>query len=122
MAEHTEGPDTSDELDLLMQVVRADGVVKDVELDALGRIARSYGLEAIDHASLRQAIDKICVASGELPVGHTLPKTRRNVIVRHMIEIARADGEVHASERALINLAAERLLAGGSKSRKLESV
>ena len=117
----TERQGSMDELDLLMDVIHADGEVRDEELDVYVRVAREYGLEDMSRDMVRRTIDEVGARTGAMNSAAKLPRPRRNMIVRRMIEVARADGELHASERALIQLASERLLNGasGAKSGKL---
>ena len=116
-----ESGNPSDEMALLREVILADGVVHDEELKVYASIAKTYGLQAADEDALRRAVDEIGVQSGAMPSLHGTPRSRRNMVVRHMIAIAKADGIIHENERSLIRLAAERLLRA-VPSKPVESV
>ena len=102
--------DVTDEMALLREVILADGVVHDEELKVYASVAKAYGLSAVDEDTLRRTVDEIGIQSGAMPSLHKTSRSRRNMIVRHMIAIAKADGVIHENERSLIRLAAERLL------------
>ena len=96
------------ELQLLVDVIRSDGRILDEEVAAFETIARRYGAEFGSQDEVRKHISGSETAV--LPRHGELPRRERNAIVRHMIEVAMADGELHPSESALIRQATERLL------------
>ena len=96
------------ELALLIEVIRADGEIRDEEIAALRRIAAERGV-AFDAAELRDRMAREPRAA-DLPDPRGMSRARRNAIVRHMIEVALADGQLHAAERDLIRRASERYL------------
>ena len=102
----------ADDLDLgaLLDMVRADGVVRDSELDSLRAILVAHGGRAPGREALRRAVDARRALPLRAPDPRGLSRRMRNMLLRHMIAIARADGELHASERALIARATEKLL------------
>ena len=111
-----------DELELLLDVIHADGCVRDEELDVYARVAREYGLNDMSRDMVRRTIDQVGINAGAIAGAAKLPRSRRNMIVRRMIEVARADGELHSSERAIIQLASERLLESTTGDEVGESV
>ena len=109
-----EGASFADELGLLMRVIRADGEIRDVEIEALRRIAAARGVSLGTSAELRATIGGTANEAGSGPEARALTRPQRNALVRHMIEIALADGELHEAERDLIRHASERYLTGGA--------
>lgn len=110
MFNQDDSADPADEMALLREVILADGIVHDEELKVYASVAKAYGLNAVDEASLWKAVDEIGVQSGAMPSLHGTSRSRRNMVVRHMIAIAKADGVIHEKERNIIRIAAERLL------------
>ena len=103
------------ELALLIEVIRADGEIRDEEIEALGRIATESGVSLGAAAELRSLVATEPRAAG-LPDPRGMSRARRNAIVRHMIEVALADGQLHATERDLIRRASERYLVASSEA------
>lgn len=106
-------PVLSAELLLLFRVMLADGVISDDEMAAFRSICETaFGLAGDD---LDKVIAYLEDAGYEttgrqaLTVFQDLPLERRQTLIRHMADIARADKHVHPDEFRLIKRASEML-------------
>ena len=104
-------PALSAELLLLFRVMLADGAIVDAEMDRFRALCdKVFGIGPDD---IEEVISYLNEAGYEttgrqaLEVFVTLPIERRQELINHMIEIARADKEVHPDEVKLIKRASE---------------
>lgn len=94
------------ELLLLFRMILADGVVEKSELEMFKRICRdAFGIRDESFAGVVHYLNDFgyeTTGSQAMDVFRSLDEDRKRLLIRHMVDIAGADSELHPMERKLL--------------------
>jgi len=103
-------PQITAELVMLLRVAVVDGRVKDSEIKSFQKICeKAFGISAEDFPEVLSYLEDFGFEiSGEQALGmfKDYDDERKRILMKHMMEIARADDELHNHERIMLQRAA----------------